>query len=132
MWFVDVPTRDELALFAESVAPREVLRREHVTHVARDAEMVERRRSQSRVASDVAELAKAAAHSAVDALLIADGYRVAGSIDSGTGVLTLDTDGDAVDDLCRLVLRSAGGVVVLEPDALPEGGPVVAVLRFAG
>ena len=115
-----------------AAAARVVRRREHVAQVARCAELVERRRSQSRVARDLAQLARAATQGAVDTLLVADGYRVAGSIDPGTGALTLDTDGDAVDDLCRLVLRTAGAVLVVEPDAVPEGGPVVAMLRFAG
>jgi hypothetical protein len=63
---------------------------------------------------------------------VASGHSVAGSIDADSGALTLDTDGDAVDDLCRLVLRTAGSVVVVDAGAVPGGGPLVGVLRFAG
>jgi hypothetical protein len=115
-----------------AAAAREVLARDHTAQVAAYGELVERRRSQSRVASDLAELARAAVRGAVDTLLVADGHSVAGSIDAGTGALTLDTQGDAIDDLCRLVLQTAGTVVVVEADSVPDGGPVVAVLRFAG
>jgi hypothetical protein len=111
---------------------RGVLTREHQAQVAGYAELVERRRSQSRVASDLAQLARAAVRGAVDTLFVADGHSVAGSVDADTGALTLDTDGDAIDDLCRVVLRNAGNVVVVDADAVPDGGPVVAVLRFAG
>ena len=123
----DRSSDDELAAEA-----RGVLTREHQAQVAGYAELVERRRSQSRVASDLAELAQAAVRGAVDTLFVADGHSVAGSVDADTGALTLDTDGDAIDDLCRLVLRTAGSVVVVSADAVPDGVPVVAVLRFAG
>ena len=114
-----------------AAAARDVLARDHEARIAAYADLVERRRSQSRVASDLAELGQAAVRGAVDTLLVADGHSVAGSIDADTGALTLDTDGNAIDDLCRLVLRAAGTVVVVETEAIPEGGPVVAVLRYA-
>jgi hypothetical protein len=123
----DRASDDELAVEA-----RGVLAREHTARVAGYSELVERRRSQSRVASDLAELGRAAVRGAVDTLFVADGHSVAGHVDADTGALTLDTDGDAIDDLCRLVLRTAGTVVVVNADAVPDDGPVVAVLRFAG
>jgi hypothetical protein len=115
-----------------AAAAREVLARELTAQVAAYGELIERRRSQSRVAGDLSELAQAAVRGAVDTLLVASGHSVAGSIDADSGALTLDTDGDAVDDLCRLVLRTAGSVVVVDAGAVPGGGPLVGVLRFAG
>ena len=110
---------------------REILAREHQVRVAEYATLLDRRRSQSRVASDLSEIARYAVRGAIDTLLVASGHTVAGSIDPHDGNLTLDTDGDAIDDLCRLVLSSAGTVLVLEPGDLPGTGSVVAILRFA-
>jgi hypothetical protein len=123
----DRASDDELA-----AAAREVLSREHASRAAGYADLVGRRRSQSRVATDLAELGRAAVRGAIDTLFVADGHTVAGTLDADTGELTLDTGGDAIDDLCRLVLGAAGTVVVVNADAVPDGGPVVAVLRFAG
>jgi hypothetical protein len=114
-----------------AIAAREILDRDLGARLDTYAELVERRRSQSRVASDLADVARFAARGAVDTLLVANGHHVAGSVDADTGALTLSSDGDAIDDLCRLVLLTAGTVLVVEPDAVPDGGPLVAVLRFA-
>jgi len=83
MWYVDVPTRDELGLFAELVEPGLVTILLPTTPVT------------SQVQAD----------------------RIAFK----------NLRAEAVARLGELGVRSAS-----EPDAAPEGAPVVAVLRFAG
>ena len=78
---------------------------------------------------------RAAAHGRVRALLHERGAHVWGRVDTVTGACRVAAarrpaagDGDVIDDLCQLVLRSGGDVVEVAPERMPTASPVAAVV----
>lgn len=85
---------------------------------------------------DLDEVARATVQGRVRRLMVARGGHVWGVFDSATGEVTRreaqadSHDDDVVDDVAQAVLARGGEVLVLEPDRMPGGSPVAAVLRW--
>ena len=108
MCYVDVRTRDELGLFAELVEPGLVTMLLPTTPVTAQVR-ADRIAFKNLGAEAVARLGELGVRSASELAEVAEEIA------------------DLVDDDTFWAHQG-----VLEPDAVPEGGPVVAVLRFAG
>lgn len=111
---------------AEAVRPVLV---EHAAHVDADlAALVDQRAGQRRVATDLADIARAATYGAVATLVLDRDFDVPGSIaDDGT----LSTEGTLLaDELARRVFAEGGEVLALASDRLPGGAPATAILRY--
>jgi len=86
-----------------------------------------------RTATDLADLARAATHGAVDVLLVDVDDVVTGTIDGrgglhpGTGPETYDV----IDEIARRVLQTRGRVLAVRADDVPGGGSAAAILRWA-
>jgi len=115
-------------------AAREVLDGRRAAEVEALAELFEQRASQQRAASDLADIARAAAHGKVDTLVFDIDQVVTGSVDPETGALEYSDAGgahDLVDTIGRTVVRAGGRLVAVRADEVPRGGPAAALLRYA-
>lgn len=112
---------------------REIVDRENAGRLAQVLELFDLRVGQDRTATDLADLARAATHGAVETLLVDIDRTVSGTI-GDDGALSLD-DGadtyDVVDELARRVLATGGTVVAVRADDVPQKGPAAAILRYA-
>ncbi len=85
---------------------------------------------------NIFQIAKAAAQGRVRKLIIADGIRIYGKIDSISGGLSLHPfdldheDDDVLDDLAQMVLLNGGEVFVADRDVIPKGRPAIAILDY--
>ena len=89
-----------------------------------------------RAASDLATVARAAAHGAVDTLLVDIDADVPGTVDPDTGVASLDAAGSGrahgiTDELVRHTWAAGGRVLAVRAEDIPDGRPVAAILRYA-
>ena len=123
------PDKWSLTEIAEAVRPVLV---EHLTESdAALAELVDERRGQRRVTSDLSDIARAATISAVATLIVDRDYAERGTI-GDDGALDLDPTGPVLaEELARLVVALGGRVLALPADRLPGGAPITAVLRYA-
>ncbi len=113
---------------AELVVP--VLDQAQRQRAAALAELVEQRRGQRRVATDLADIARAATAGAVDTLIVDRLANEGGSVDA-TGALLLEDGGiNVVDEIAARVLSNGGRVLALDAADLPQPG-YTAVLRWA-
>ncbi len=122
------PDKWSLTEVAEAVRP--VL----AAHVAQSdadlAGLVEERRSQRRIANDLADVARAATIGAVATLVVDRECGERGTIGDDGG-LTLDAAGPVlVEELARRVITHGGRVLALPAERLPGGEAVTAVLRY--
>jgi hypothetical protein len=122
-------TDDELA-----AAARSVLDELYAAELAAVRERFGVRFHDSRAASDVATVARAATAGAVDTLLVDIDDKVPGVVDEATGAVALADEDDAasygvVDEIARRVLLSGGRVLAVRRDDLPDRTPVAAILR---
>jgi hypothetical protein len=123
-------TDDELAAAARTILD-DVYERE----VSAIRDRFEQRFSNDRASTDVATVARAATYGAVDTLLVDIEAKVPGRVDEDTGAVAF-ADDDAssygvVDEIARRVLLSGGRVLAVRTPAVPGGGPVAAILRYA-
>lgn len=85
--------------------------------------------------SDLSDAARAAAQGRIATLLLQAGHRVPGKIDASSGALSPgdmaspDTE-DMLDDLCELVLRKGGEVVIVPAERMPTRSGLAAIHRF--
>jgi hypothetical protein len=123
------PDKWSLTEIAEAVRPVLI---EHLTESdAALAKLVDERRGQRRATSDLSDIARAAAISAVDTLIVDRDYAERGTI-GDDGALDLDPTGPVLaEELARLVVALGGRVLALPADRLPGGAPITAVLRYA-
>jgi hypothetical protein len=125
------PDRTPTAELAEAARP--VLDRWHAARLAALHERFEREAGRGRTATDLADLARAATHGAVEVLLADVDRTVTG---------TVDTDGriepgpagpgtyDIVDEIARRTLATGGRVLAVRAGDVPGGGPTAAILRW--
>lgn len=85
---------------------------------------------------DLREVAHAAVHGRVRALLHAEGEHLWGKLDRATGALELRErqmdaeDAEVLDDLAEIVLLRGGDVFEVPPETLPSHSPVAAIYRY--
>jgi len=93
------------------------------------------RESESRAASDLAVVARAATMGAVDTVFVDIDASVPGSVDEQSGAVELSAADDAVDygvvdEIARRVWRMGGTVLAVRAEDVPGGGPAAAILRY--
>lgn len=87
--------------------------------------------------TNLAEIAKAAAHGQIQSLLIAEDRHIWGHLDRDTGDMHLLTErgeiaaDDILDDLAEETLNKGGAVTVLPISRMPKHQPVAAILRWS-
>jgi hypothetical protein len=113
-------------------AAREVLDQVHARQLAALLARFEEWSSQGRVATDLADIARAATIGSVDTLVVDIDGMVRGQLDDAGGLTYVDGDDgyDVVDEMCRRVLGSGGRVVAVRSEDVPGGGPAAALLRW--
>ena len=114
-----------------AVAARQVLDRLYAGQVQRLQELFEQRDGQRRVATDLADLARAATYGMVDTLIVDIDAVEPGSIDDEGALVPAESGNDVVDEIARRVLGSSGRVVAVRADGVPRGGSAAAILRYA-
>jgi Bacterial archaeo-eukaryotic release factor family 11 len=119
-----------------AAAARAVLDELYADELRAVHELFERRADEGRAARDVGDVARAATFGAVDAVLVDIDDVVPGSIDEGTGKVTLADPDDAVsygvvDEIARRVWLTGGRVLAVRRDDVPGRGSVAAILRYA-
>jgi release factor family 11 len=123
-------TDEELA-----AAARPVLDELYADELSAVRDRFELRFSQDRASTDVARVARAATHGAVDTLLVDIDEKVPGLVDEETGAVSFAVDDAAsygvVDEIARRVLLTGGRVLAVRGADVPGGGPVAAILRYA-
>jgi hypothetical protein len=99
-------------------------------------ERYRQRSSEGRALSDVAEIARAATHGAVEMLLVDIDAAVPGTVDEQTGAVTFAPAAghdvqDVTDEIARRAWLSGARVLAVREDDVPGRGPVSAILRYA-
>jgi hypothetical protein len=123
-------TPDDLA-----AAARPLLDARYAADLAELRDRFETRVTQGRGATDLTDVARAATFGAVDTLMTDIDDVVPGFVDPESGVVTLDSEDDAVnygvvDEIARRVLESGGRVLALRREDIPSQGSVAAILRY--
>ena len=118
-----------------AAAARTVLDDVYAVELAEVRELYELRFSHGRASADVATVARAATHGAVDTLLVDVDEKLPGEVDEDSGAVTFAED-DAVsygvvDEIARRVLLTGGRVLAVRAPDVPGGGPLAAILRYA-
>ncbi len=117
------------AQVAEAVLP--VLQSAVETRASELAALVEQRRGQNRVATDLSDIAKAATAGAVDTLIVDRLSDESGSLDEAGNLVLEDGGVNVVDLVAARVLAAGGRVLALDASELPGGAATTAVLRWA-
>lgn len=94
------------------------------------AALVDQRRGQNRVVTDLADIARAATTGAVDTLIVDRLANEGGSVDEAGNLVLEDGGVNVVDVIAQRVLSNGGRVLALDAADLP-GGQAAAVLRWA-
>jgi hypothetical protein len=115
-------------------AARTILDSIYAAELKQIAATVSANSSAGKSATDLSELAHAAAYGAIDTLVFDMDATRPGSVDAATGEVTF-SDGDApigiVDDIVRLALSSGARVIAAHKNEVPAGGEAAAILRYA-
>lgn len=115
-------------------AAREILDGLYAAELTNIAAAVSANSSAGKSATDLSELAHAAAFGAIDTLVVDMDATHPGSVNDATGDVTF-ADGDAalgvVDDIVRLALASGARVIAVRAGEVPGGGEAAAILRYA-
>ena len=116
-------------------AARPVLDELNAAALEKVQELYRLRESESRAASDLAVVARAATLGAVDTVLVDIDETIPGSVDEQTGAIELDDVDDAVnygvvDEIARRVWRAGGIVLAVRREDVPGGGQAAAILRY--
>ena len=115
------------AEIAEAVRP--VLESASQARAADLASLVSLRRGQKRVATDLADIAKAATAGAVDTLIVDRAANEGGSLDEAGNLVLEDGGVNVVDVVAARVLAQGGRVLALDAAELPDGQST-ALLRW--
>jgi hypothetical protein len=113
---------------------RSVLDEVYASELAAICDRFELRSSQNRASTDIATVARAATHGAVDALLVDIENKVSGELDEESGAVTFSDDAtsyDVVDEIARRVLLNGGRVLAVRDVDVPGNGSIAAILRYA-
>jgi hypothetical protein len=114
---------------------RAILDEIYARRIAELHELFDRRESEGRAGTDVANTARAATFGMVDTLLVDIDSVIPGLVDEDGAVELTDTD-DAiaygvVDEIARRVWLNGGTVVALRREDIPGGGDLAAILRYS-
>ena len=114
---------------------REILDQLYEGHVAELHELFDRRQSEGRAGTDVANTARAATYGMVDTLIVDMDSVIPGVVDTD-GQIELSEVDDAVaygivDEITRRVWLHGGKVLALRRDQVPGGGDLAAMLRYS-
>ncbi|MFI5716928.1 hypothetical protein [Nocardia sp. NPDC051750] len=114
---------------------REILDRHYAAQLADLVDLLERRRSEGRAATDISDLARAAAAGAVDTLLVDIDASVPGTVSPDGAVSFAEpaaTEAPGVlDEISRRVLLTGGDVLAVRTADLPDGAQLAGILRYA-
>jgi Bacterial archaeo-eukaryotic release factor family 11 len=117
-----------------AAAARPVLDEVYAAELSAVRDLFELRFQQGRASTDVATVARAANHGAIDTLFADIDVKLPGFIDDDTGAIEFAQDDAAsygiVDEIARQVLLSGGRVLAVRAADVPHGGPVAAILRY--
>jgi hypothetical protein len=122
---------------AEVIAgARRVLDEVYAAELRNVTETYARRATERRASADIADVARAATYGMVDTVLVDIDEVVPGSVDEGTGAITIDHTDDAinygvVDEIARRVWLHGGRVLAVRRDDIPDKSSVAAILRYA-
>ena len=108
----------------------------YAAELAHIADTHAQRANSGRAASDLSDIARAAAVGAIDTLVFNMDARVAGSVDPGTGAVTFSdatvvASSDVLDDIVRLALATDSRLIAVREGEVPGGGEAAAILRYA-
>lgn len=126
---------EDISMPQLSDAIRPLLDATHAAELATVLALAKERKAAHRTATTIAHAAQAATFGAVDTLVVDMDKFLPGSIDEISGEVTPATEGQpadygVTDEIARRVLASGGRVLSVRAGDLPEGAPVVALLRF--
>lgn len=126
---------DPFALSADELRDRawEIIDRYRDIELSVLAEKFGNEQAQGRASSDLAELGRAAVEGRVEVLMIEEGRRIPGTIDSATGAVTYGDDPtgpDLLDEIGEIVLRASGGVAVVPIAQMPSDTGAAGLLRY--
>ncbi|MFN8217328.1 MAG: hypothetical protein U0R71_12120 [Solirubrobacterales bacterium] len=116
-------------------AARGVLDQLYAERLAALRERFEERSSAGRTAVEINDLARAATIGAVDTLFADIDAKLPGSVEAGTGAVTLDEperpgDYGVIDEICRRAILTGATVLAVRAGEVPGGGPAAAILRY--
>jgi hypothetical protein len=125
---------EEMSDIELAAAVRPMLDQHHEAEISELHDLFAQRESQSRSATELADIAQAASRGAVDTVLVDIDANVPGSIDS-QGVITFaDSNSSAsygvIDEIARRVFLTGGRVLAVRSADIPQGGPAAAILRY--
>ena len=115
---------------------RPLLQRLHASKIAGLSELYRTREKQGRASADLAQVAQAAAHGAVDTLLVDIDAVIDGTLDEASGAITRAGEAsaetyDIADEITRLTLRFGGRAFGVGKRDLPDqNSPLAAMFRY--
>ncbi|MBO0728861.1 MAG: hypothetical protein J2P57_06350, partial [Acidimicrobiaceae bacterium] len=113
---------------------RVVLDEMNANELAEIRRLWELRTGQGRTLSDVADVARAATHGAVDTVLVDIDEQIAGTVDEETGAVEFEpesaTNYGVIDEIARRVWLNSGRVLAVRKDDIPSDQGVAAILRY--
>lgn len=123
---------DELTPTQLADAARGVLDRIYAADLVALRSTFEERRTNGRAATDLSDLARAAAFGAVETLVVDMDAVVNGSV-GDDGALTLDADAgnDVIEEIARRALGSGARVLAVRQTDMPEKAQAAGILRYA-
>lgn len=122
---------DELSEAELADAARGVLDRLYANELLELRELFAERRSQGRAATDLSDLARAAAFGAVDTLVLDMDGKVPGTVrDDGTMELDEHSDLDVLEEIARRALAAGARVMAVRREDMPEDVQAAGILRY--
>lgn len=129
----DSPDRFSEAELASKARP--ILDEAYASEIAEIHSLFDRRASERRVTTDIADAARAATFGGVHKLLIDIDSTIPGFVDDETGAVTFVEQDDAkaygiVDEIAARALASGARVMGVRRDDIPGGKELAAILRY--
>jgi hypothetical protein len=117
-------------------AAREAIDQFNADRVRELQRLFDKRTSQGRTATDVAEVARLATQGAVDTVFVDIDTSLPGTVDDRTGAVVFAKGHSAttygvVDEIARRVWLAGGHIAAVRRDQIPAQGDVAAILRYA-
>ncbi len=119
-----------------SAAARPVLDEIHSKSLAEITDLFMTRRKDRRATTDMSDAARAATMGAVDTLLVDIDVVVPGTVDDGTGQITLAEEQSGstygvIDEIAARTILGGGRVLGVRAEDIPDGKKLAAILRYA-
>lgn len=108
----------------------------YAAEVAAFGTQLAQRADSGRSATDISDIARAAALGAIQTLIYDMDASLGGSVDASTGEVTFANthdqgDANVLDDVVRLALASDSRIIAVRAAEVPGGGQAAALLRYA-